>query len=53
MRCLTWVSERGVLVGTLDGGVYWWTVGDSQPRLLLQRKGSVIHMQLDKNHKVK
>lgn len=52
VRCVTWVTEKGLLVGTLDGGLFWWVVGDSQPKLLLQRQGSIIHIRLDSSRKV-
>ena len=52
MRCLTWVNQDSMLVGTLDGAVQVWEMGDAQSRLLLQLQGSVIRMQFDHKHKV-
>ena len=52
VRCLVWLREGCVLVGTLDGCLYWCTVGESEPKLLLQQQGSIIHMRLDQNREV-
>ena len=52
VRCMAWMDEKSLLVGTLDGAVHAWDVGDSQPRPLLQLEGSVIHIRFDHKHKV-
>lgn len=53
VRCLTWVDGERMLVGTLDGGIHWWGMGESQPHPLIQQQGSIIRMQFDRECKVK
>ena len=52
MRCLTWAYQDSVLVGTLDGTVQVWRIGEAKSCPLLEVQGSVIHMRFDHKHKV-
>ena len=42
-----------MLVGTLDGGIHWWGTRESQPHPLIHQQGSIIHMQFNRERKVR
>ena len=53
VRCLCWLSEDEVLVGTLSGGLYRWTIAECKPKLTVQLEGSVICAHLNHQRNVR
>ena len=46
VRCLVWLNDTTVIVGTLDGLVQSWNyTSNDKPVLLQHLEGSVIHMR--------
>ena len=54
VRCVVWLGEASLLVGTLDGLLYRWNFErrEEEPIVVQQLEGSVIHMRWAHSSKV-
>ena len=54
VRCVVWLDEASLLVGTLDGLLYRWNFErrEEEPMIVQQLEGSVIHMRWAHSGKV-
>lgn len=54
VRCVVWLDNSSLLVGTLDGLLYRWNFEkrEEEPMIIQQLEGSVIHMRWAHKSKV-
>ena len=54
VRCVVWLDDTSLLVGTLDGLLHRWNFARSEkePVIIQQLEGSVIHMRWAHKSKV-
>ena len=54
VRCVVWLDDSSLLVGTLDGLLYRWNFErrEEEPMIIQQLEGSVIHMRWAHKSKV-